>query len=112
MIFSHEVNYLCGDPLGYVSQNLGNYVSSIVKWPHLPVGSCKMLFLQMKPNLVAHLKLVGNPMLIMTLLILGIGFLQNIMDMLADFLNPFNESSCLVRLRLSMGRFCMCGCKG
>jgi hypothetical protein len=45
----------------------------------------------MQPNLVAYLKLVGNPMLIMALLVLSIGFLQNIMDMLADVLNSFNE---------------------
>jgi hypothetical protein len=30
-------------------------------------------------------------MLIMALLVLSIGFLQNIMDLLVDVLNPFNE---------------------
>jgi hypothetical protein len=51
-------------------------------------------------------------MLIMALLVLSIGFLQNIMDMLVDVLNPFNEFGGLVSLRLSMGIFFLCGCKG
>jgi hypothetical protein len=51
-------------------------------------------------------------MLIMALLVLSIGFLQNIMDLLVDVLNPFNEFGGLVGLRLSMGIFFLCGCKG
>jgi hypothetical protein len=43
-------------------------------------------------------------MLIMALLVLSIGFLQNIMDLLADFLNPLNESSGFVGLRMNMGK--------
>jgi hypothetical protein len=34
------------------------------------------------------------------------------MDMLADMLNSFNEFGGLVGLKLSMGRFYLCGCKG
>jgi hypothetical protein len=35
-------------------------------------------------------------MLIMALLVLSIGFLQNLMDLLADVLNPLNESGGLL----------------
>ena len=50
-------------------------------------------------------------MLIMVLLVLSIGFLQNLMDMLADVLNTLNESGGFVGLRMNMGRIYMCGCK-
>ena len=69
---------------------------------NLPIGSCEVLFLQMQPNLVAHLEFVWNPMLIMALLVLGIGFLQNIMDLLLDVLNIFNETGGFVGLCVSM----------
>ena len=49
-------------------------------------------------------------MLIMALLILGIDFLQDIMDLLLDVLNLFNEPSCFVSLRVSMRRVGLCGC--
>ena len=52
----------------------------------LPIGSCEVLFLQMKLDLIAHLEFAWNPMLIMVLLVLGIGFLQNIMHLLSDVL--------------------------
>jgi hypothetical protein len=81
-------------------------------WKKFPIGSCEVLFLQMQPNLVAHLEFVWNLMLIMVLLILGIGFLQNIMDMLSDVLNLLNESSGFVILYASMRGFNLCGCKG
>jgi hypothetical protein len=51
-------------------------------------------------------------MLIMALLLLSIGFLQNRMDLLEDVLNPLNESSGFVGLKLNMGRLCMCGTQG
>ena len=41
----------------------------------LLVGLGEMLFLQVQPNLVTHFEDMWNPMLIMGLLILGIGFL-------------------------------------
>jgi hypothetical protein len=47
----------------------------------------------------------------MTLLVLSIGFFQNILDLLVDVLNPLNESSGFVGLRLNMGRVCLCGGK-
>jgi hypothetical protein len=47
----------------------------------------------------------------MVLLVLSIGFLQNLMDLLVDVLNPLNESSGFFSLRLNMGRLFLCGCK-
>ena len=66
----------------------------------------------MKPNLVTHLELVWNPMLIMVLLMLGISSLQNIMDLLLNVLNLFYEPGGFVNLFVSMRRFGLCGCKG
>ena len=48
----------------------------------------------------------------MALLVLGINFLQNIMDLLSDVLNLFNEPGGFVGLYMSMRRFGLCGCKG
>ena len=47
----------------------------------------------------------------MALLVLSIGFLQNILDLLADVLNLLNESSGFVDHRLIKGRVCLCGGK-
>lgn len=44
-------------------------------------------------------------MLIMLLLVLGIGLIQNIMDLLANALDPFNKVGFLISLDLSMGGF-------
>ena len=51
-------------------------------------------------------------MLITVLLVLGIGFLQNIMFLFSDVMNLFNEPSCFVSLHVSMRRVNRCGCKG
>jgi hypothetical protein len=67
--------------------------------------------LSSKALLVSNLKLVWYPVLIMALLVLSIGFLQNLMDLLVDVLNLLNESGGFVGLRLNMGRVCLCGCK-
>jgi hypothetical protein len=48
--------------------------------------------------------MVWYHVLIMVLLVLIIGFLQNLMDSLADVLNPLYESGGFVGLRLNMGR--------
>ena len=46
--------------------------------------------------------------LIMALILVSIGFLQNIMDLLADVLNPLNESGGFVGLKLNMEEsFCV-----
>ena len=66
----------------------------------------------MQPNLVTYLEFVWNLMLIMVLLLLGIAFLKNIMDLLSDVLNIFNEPSGFVILCVSMRGFILCGCKG
>ena len=83
-----------------------------MKWVNVPIGSCDTLFLQMQPNLVTHLEFVWNPMLIMALFVLGIGFLQNIMDLLSDVMNIFNEPGGFVGLYDSLRGFGLCGCKG
>lgn len=72
------------------------------------MGSCEPLFLQMQPNLVPHLKLVRDAMLVMSLLVFGISFFQNFMDLLLDVLNPFKKSSGLVSLSLCMGKVFPC----
>jgi hypothetical protein len=76
------------------------------------MGSYEVLFLQMQPYLISHLKLVWNPMLIMALLVLGIGFLQNIMNLLLDVLDSFNKFGCSINLSLSMGGLFLCRCNG
>jgi hypothetical protein len=55
---------------------------------------------------------VRYTVLIVALLVLSIGFLQNLMDLLTDVMNLLNESSVFVDLRLNMGRVCLCGGKG
>jgi hypothetical protein len=86
-----------------VTHKLGDGVRSIKKWMNLPMGSCKELFMQVKPNFISHLKLVWHPMLIMVLTVLGIGVLQNILKQLVDVLDFFNESGGFVGFSLSMG---------
>jgi len=54
------------------SHSIGNGVRTILEWSEFPIGSGKTFLLQMKPEFVNHLKLVWHPMLIMSLLILGI----------------------------------------
>ena len=57
------------------------------------------------------MNLVQYLVLIMALLLLNIGFLQNLMDLLVDVLNPLNESDGFVSLIMNMGIICLCGCK-
>jgi hypothetical protein len=47
----------------------------------------------------------------MELLVLSIGFLQNLLDLLADVMNLHNEFGFFVDRRLIMGRVCLCGGK-
>jgi hypothetical protein len=51
-------------------------------------------------------------MLIMALLVLSIGFLQNLLDLLVDVLNLLNESVGFVDCRLIRGRVFLCSGKG
>ena len=50
-------------------------------------------------------------MLIMALLILGISFLQDVLDLFTNVLNSFNEPGCSFHLCVLMGRVSLCGCK-
>ena len=70
--------------------------------------SHELLFLQMQLNIITHLKFVRNSMLAMSLIVLGIGFLKNVMDSLSNVLKQFNRLSGLVLLSVSMGRFLLC----
>jgi hypothetical protein len=47
----------------------------------------------------------------MALHVLSIRFLQNIMDLLADVLDPLNESDGFINRRLIRRRVCLCGGK-
>ena len=76
------------------------------------MGSCEVLFLQMQPYLISHLKLVWYPMFIMALLVLEIGFLQNIMNLLLDALDWFEKFGCSINLSLSMGGLFLCNYNG
>jgi hypothetical protein len=81
---------------------LGDGVRSIEEWKIILMGSYKSLFLQVQPNFISHLKFVWHLVLIMALLILGIGLLQNILNLLEDVLDAFNEPSEFVSFSLSM----------
>ena len=93
------------------SHNLGDSVRPIAKWEKLPMGPCKVLFLQMQPDLVSHLKLVWYPVLIMTLLVLNSSYVEYVMDLLANVLNVLNEVVGLVRFELGMRQICLGSCK-
>ena len=62
-----------------------------MEWVKHSMGSYKALFLQVQPNFVTPLKLMWHPLLIMVLHVLVIGLLKDILNMLADVLDPFNE---------------------
>jgi hypothetical protein len=47
----------------------------------------------------------------MALLVLSIGFIQNLMDLLVDVLNMLNEFGGFVDCRMIRGRFYLCGGK-
>jgi len=48
----------------------------------------------------------------MVLFVLEIGLLKNILNLLVDVLDSFNEPSAFVSFGFHMGRFFMCGSKG
>jgi len=50
-------------------------------------------------------------MLIMTLFLLGIGFIQHIIDLLVDVLDAFNISGGFINLRLNLCKLFLCGHK-
>jgi hypothetical protein len=45
----------------------------------------------------------------MALFVLSIGFLKNLLDLLADVMNPLNEYRGFFILRMNMGRVFLCG---
>jgi hypothetical protein len=67
-----------------------------------------VLFIQIQPYLISYLKLVWYHMLTMVLLVLSIGFLQNIMNLLLDVLDFLNKFDCSINLSLSMGELFLC----
>jgi hypothetical protein len=87
---------------GIFPYSLGEGVWPILKRMKLAVGSNEAFLLQMQPHFVAHLEVVWHPMLIMSLLVLSIGSVQDVMNLLADVLNVLNEFVCLIYLRLDM----------
>jgi hypothetical protein len=87
---------------GIFPYSLGEGVWPISKQTKLAVGSSEAFLLQMQPHFVAHLEVVWHPMLIMSLLVLSIGFVQDVMNLLVDVLNVLNEVVCLIFLRLDM----------
>jgi hypothetical protein len=66
----------------------------------------------MQPYLISHLKRVWYSMMIVVLLVLGISFLQNVMNLFLDVLDPFNKFGCLINLGLSMGGLFLCNYNG
>jgi hypothetical protein len=67
------------------------------------MGVCEALFLKMQPHLVTNIKIVRNMMSIMSLLIRGIGLLQDIMNMLLVVLDLFKIFGYSIYLGLSGG---------
>jgi hypothetical protein len=72
-----------------LTHSLHDGLRPILQWDEIPMGVFEALFLQMKPCFITNLKLVWNPMLVMSFLVLGIGFLQDIMNLFLDVLDPF-----------------------
>ena len=70
-----------------ISHNLGNKVRPISKMSRLSMAFGKVFFLQMKPSFVAHLKLVCHAILVVSLCVLSIGYVQYVMELLADLIN-------------------------
>jgi hypothetical protein len=87
---------------GIFPYSLGEGVRPISERTKLAVGSSEALLLQMQPHFVAHLEVVWHLMLIMSLLVLSIGSVQDVMNLLVDVLNVLNETVFLVSLRLDM----------
>jgi len=73
--------------------------------------SRKALFMQMQSNFVTHMKLMRHLMLIVSLLVLGIGFIQDVMNLLVNLLDALYKPSCFINLRLYMCGLCLCSHK-
>jgi hypothetical protein len=89
-----------------------SHLKLVLEWVNLLMRFSEALFLQMQPYFISHLKIVWYPMLITVFLVLGIGFLQNIMKLLLDVMDSFNTFGCLINLCLSMRGFFICNYNG
>ena len=87
---------------GIFPYSLGEGVRHISERTKLAVGSSEALLLQMQPHFVSNLEVVWHPMLIMSLLVLSIGSVQDVLNLLVDVLNVLNEVFFLIHLRLDM----------
>jgi hypothetical protein len=58
-----------------LTHNLHDGVRNILKWYDLLVVAREVLFLQIYPYLITDLKIVWNLILLMSLFVLGFGFL-------------------------------------
>jgi hypothetical protein len=87
-----------------VTHNFSDGVRPVSKWSKILMGACDVLFLHMKPHLVTNLKLVRSSMMVMPFLILGIGLLQDIMNLFLEVMDLFIEFGWYVCLGLSVGR--------
>jgi len=93
------------EPKIIITHNLGDGVRPISKWFEILMGLRKALFVQMQPKFFTHLKLVLHPMLIMSLLVLGIGLLH-LVNLLVDVKDVFNRPDLFISLKLYMCGFC------
>jgi hypothetical protein len=94
------------------THNLGDGVRLVLEWECILMGSYEVLFLQMQPYLISHLKLVWYPMLIVALLVLSIIFLKNIMNLLLDVLDSLKKIGFSISLGMSMGGLFLCNFNG
>ena len=69
---------------------------------HIIVGEACGGVQQGAPHFVTHLEFVLHPMLIMSFLVLSIGFVQFVMNLLENVLNALNEAVFLGNFRLDM----------
>jgi hypothetical protein len=70
-----------------LTHSIGDGIRPILEWDELSMGSYEVVFLQMQPCLISHLKHLWYLMLIMVLFVLSVGFLQNVLNLLLDVLN-------------------------
>ena len=72
------------------THEIGDGMSFILDWLKRLMGPYDFLFLQVKLYVVINLKLLRNPKLLMSLLVLSLYFPKNIMNLLLDVANSFN----------------------
>jgi hypothetical protein len=95
-----------------LTQTVGDGVRTVLEWFQTLLGSCEVIFLQVQPHLISHLKFVWYSMLVVALLVLGIRFMHNIMNLLLDVLDVLKKLGFPINLSLSMGGLFLCECNG